>query len=408
VPAQGRPPDQRDGWRPGARGWPRSASISRLPAGRAAAAPGGSGDLHVTAGRRRQRGPPPRSPGPPGHQRPRALRPGPARQPGRRPGRMPGPPPVRTPADHRPPAGRPAPRRGRGGPPRHALPGRGPAPGRHPRRPGPAQVERPPPPGPPHPLCGRSVAHRGHRRPHPGNRPSQHLRHQRPRPAHPARGCPPPPRHHPGRRPRPRRRGRHQVRTGPAHPPRPDHRRRSLRHQLGPRRRTGSLAGWRAAACRPRPRHRAPVRRAGHGPSRPVCRRIRGQAAVEPAGPEAVVLVQHYRLLRPPDSRGHRQLRLIHLQPGASASLRRLLGRGRPQRRGHRGASGGLRSVRDRDLAGPLHPGRGRHQQRCRPRLHRNANPRRLPGSSGRRGLLRRQHHPRPASGPRPDRHDHA
>ena len=270
MPAQGRPPDQRAGWWPGARGWRQSTGISRFVAGRAAAPPASSGDLHLTAGHRGPRGPPRRSPGPPGHQRPRVVRPGPARQPGRRPSRMPGPPSVRAPPDHRPPARRPAPRHRRGGSPGHPLPDRGPPPARCPRRPGPPQVEGPPPPGPPHPLCGRSVAHRGHRRPHPGNRPSQHLRHQRRRSAHPVRRRPPAPRHRPGCDPGPGGRGRHQIRAGPAHPPRPDHRRRSLRHQLGPRRGASPLPIWRAPARRPRPRHGPPVRRSGHGPACPL------------------------------------------------------------------------------------------------------------------------------------------
>ncbi len=99
----------------------------------------------------------------------------------------------------------------------------------------------------------------------------------------------------------------------------------------------------------------------------------------------------HGQLTGPPPHHPRRQLRLVHLQPGAPDRRGRRPRRGRPQRRGFRRGGRLCRRGRRRDLPGPVRPGRGRDQRRRGSRMRRHdPAARHLPGPPGHRRGLRR------------------
>ena len=312
-----------------------------------------------------------------------------ARLAGRPSGRLGGGPPVRRPDQgHRRGRAR-RPRCHRGGPlPCHR---RGRA-----RR---AQVAGPPDPRP----CPRAgQPERGPASPDPGrgrggagDRPGQHLRGDRRRPADPARGRTAAPRHHPGGRAAARRTRRH-AREG-----------RAVRHPA-------AAAGHRGVGHQLRPWHHA---RPGPGRHQPGSNRpgqrgrlLAGRTAVASpairAGPPARQhqfprcrpdILKHTAAnataRRPARGCPHRQLRLLHPQPGAPSSAHRLPRRGHPQRRSISARHRGIRPRRRCHLARPRHPRRRRDQHRRRPRLRpHHAAAGHLPRPPGHRRRRRRHH----------------
>ena len=109
-----------------------------------------------------------------------------------------------------------------------------------------------------------------------------------------------------------------------------------------------------------------------------------------------------------PHAADDRQLRFIHLQPGAVLRRARRRRARVPQRRDHARRHHRAEARAARALARPVLAGRGRHLRRGDPGLRRQAaDPGRVPGPPGDRRGARRQGDPRADADARQDQRDH-